>query len=56
MLVWQVDIHKTSISNGTSGWYVPVKIDVVFKGLPNIFGIVNDILIVGYDADGRDHN
>ena len=28
------------------------KIDKIFKGLPNTF----DILNVGYDADGRDHD
>ena len=32
------------------------KNDEIFKGAPNICGIVNGILIVEYDADGRDHN
>ena len=32
------------------------KIDEISKGLPNIFGVADDILIVGYDADIRDHN
>ena len=32
------------------------KIDVVFKDLPKVFGIADDILIVGYDADGKEHN
>ena len=27
-----------------------------FKDLPNVFGIADDILIVGYDSDGKDHN
>ena len=31
------------------------KIDEIFRGLPNGFGITYDILIVGYDADDRDH-
>ena len=30
------------------------KNDEIFKGLQNIFGIADDILIVGYQ-DGRDH-
>ena len=30
------------------------KIDVIFKDLPNVFGIVDDILVVGYDSDGKD--
>ena len=32
------------------------KIDKIFKGLPNISGMENDILIIVDDADGRDHN
>ena len=31
-------------------------IDKIFKDLPNIFGITDDILVVGYDRDGKDHN
>ena len=30
------------------------KIDEIFKGLPQVFGIADDILIVGFDADDRD--
>ena len=30
------------------------KIDEIFKGLPNVFGIADDILVVGYDIDGKD--
>ena len=32
------------------------KIDKLFNGLPNVFGIVDDIFIVGLDELGRDHN
>ena len=32
------------------------KTDEIFKGLPNIFGIADDILIIENDADGRDHD
>ena len=32
------------------------KIIKIFKGLPNVFGIADDILIVGSNADGRDHD
>ena len=32
------------------------EIDEIFKGLPNIFGIADDILIEGYDVDGIDHD
>ena len=29
------------------------KIDKTFKDLPNVFGIADDILILGYDADSK---
>ena len=32
------------------------KIDEIFKELLNIFGIANDISIVGYDAYGKDNS
>ena len=32
------------------------KIDEIFKDLPNVFGITDDILVVGYDGDGKDHD
>ena len=32
------------------------KLDEIFKDLPNVFGIEDDILIVGYDADGRGYD
>ena len=27
----------------------------IFKYLPNVFGITDDSLVVGYDRDGKDH-
>ena len=32
------------------------KIDKVFSDMPNVFGIVDDILVIGYDKDGVDHD
>ena len=32
------------------------KINETFKALPIVFGIAVDILIVGYDADCKDHD
>ena len=32
------------------------NINEIFKHLSNTFGIADDILIVGYDVDGEDHN
>ena len=31
------------------------KMNEMFKDIPNVFGIAEDIFIVGYDADGRFH-
>ena len=31
------------------------KIDEIFKDLCDVFGIADDILVVGYKADGKDH-
>ena len=32
------------------------KIDEIFKDLLNVFDIADDILVVGYEADGKDHD
>ena len=32
------------------------KIDKIFKDQPNVFGIADDNLFVGYDNDGKDHD
>ena len=32
------------------------KIDALFSSIPNIVGIVGDILIGGFDEFGKDHN
>ena len=32
------------------------KIDEIFNDMPNVFGITDDILVIGYDQDGTDHN
>ena len=32
------------------------KIDELFQGLPNVFGIADDILIAEFDDLGRDHD
>ena len=31
------------------------KIDEIFNDMPNVFGIADDILVIGYDIDGQDH-
>ena len=32
------------------------KIDEIFSDMPNVFGIMNDILVIGYNKDRVDHN
>ena len=32
------------------------KIDEILKDLSNVFGTADDILVVGYDRDGKDHD
>ena len=32
------------------------KIDKIFNDMPNVFGIADDILVIGYDKEGKDHD
>ena len=32
------------------------KIDEIFSDMSNIYGITDDILVIGYDEDGADHD
>ena len=32
------------------------KIDEIFNDMPNVFGIADDILVIGYEKDGADHD
>ena len=32
------------------------KIDEIFNDIPNVFVIADDILVIGYDKDGTDHD
>ena len=32
------------------------KIDEICNDMPNVFGIADDILVIGYDKDGTDHD
>ena len=33
-----------------------MNIDEIFTDMPSVFGIADDILVAGYEADGRDHD
>ena len=57
MSIWQVQGHQSTLWSSTGKQYVPVrKSKKIFKGMPSTFGIADDILIVGYDTDGRGHD
>ena len=32
------------------------NIDKIFNDIPNVFGIADNILVIGYDKDGEDHD
>ena len=32
------------------------KIDEIFNDMPNVFGIADDILVVGYEDNGKDYD
>ena len=32
------------------------KINKIFNDMPNVFGIADDILVIGYDKDWADHD
>ena len=56
MSVGQVHVHHTTFLSSTSRWHVPGENNKIFKGLPNAFDVVYDIVILGYNADGRNHD
>ena len=47
---------RLSFGAAATGDMFQHKIDEIFKNLPNLFGIAQNILVVGYDTDGKDHD
>ena len=47
---------KLPFGTAPAGNMLQKKIDGLLNDIPNVFGIANNILIVGYDADNRDHD
>ena len=43
------------MSSSPSIYHFQGKTVEIFKGLPNVFGIADDKLVIGYYDDGRDH-
>ena len=56
MSVLQVLLCKTRICGCLYRRHVPEKINLIFQELPNVFGIADDFIVVGYDSDGTDHD
>ena len=54
MSIWHVQIQKTRAA--PAGEVFQHTIDEIFIDLPNVFGITDDILVVGYTSDGKDHD
>ena len=52
----QIQIQEIAIWSTPAGDMCQRKIDVIFKDLPDMIGIADDILVVGYDSDGKDHD
>ena len=52
----QLHIYKRlSFGAALTGDMFQRKIDEIFKDMPNVFDIVADILVIGYEADRKDH-
>ena len=49
MPIWQ-------LQSSSCRRYVPPKIDEIFKDLLNVFGIEDDILVVVYNSNGKEHD
>ena len=50
------DTKRFPFGAANAGDMFQQKIDEIFKDLPHVFSIAGDILVVGYDSDGKDHN
>ena len=46
----------TAILATLAGNMFQKRIDELFRGMPNVFGIADDILIAGFNEQGRDHD
>ena len=51
-------MHRQEIAIWSNSYrrYFSIKIDEIFKDLPNVFGIADDILVVCYHSDGKEHD
>ena len=56
MSIWKIQVGKDAIWVHSSKGHVPKNVSKVFKELPNVFGIVDYMLIAGYYDSGLDHD
>ena len=56
MSIWQVRLTRLSFGVAPAGNTFQRKTDEIFRGLQNVFGIADDILILGCDADSGEHD
>ena len=54
MPIWQ--IQEIAVLSAPAGDIFQRKIDEIFKNLPNVFDIADDIVFGGYDIDGKGHD
>ena len=52
----KVQIQKTVIWSNPTGHMFEHKTDKILKNFPNVFGIADDILVVGYDTVQKHHD
>ena len=52
---WYQDI-RLPFGAAQAGDVFQKKIDETVTGIPNVFGIVDDILMAGFDGYGKDHD
>ena len=57
MSVWQVPVESIChLEQHQQVIMFQCKIDEIFNNMPNVFGIVDDIMVRGYDKNGADHD
>ena len=56
MLIWLIQIQRLPFGVAPAGNMFQTKIDKIFKNFLNVFSIVDHILVVGYEADGKSHD
>ena len=56
MSFWKVPLQAIALRSTASRLYVPMENRQNFNDMPNVCGIAGNILVIGYDKDGADHD